>query len=149
MSKACGDLIAQSYCKNSFKLPIIITRFANIYGPGQLNFSALIPDCIRSALGLSIFKPRTNGNHYRDFLYISDVVDLYLIMAKKISENKALGGEIFNAGSNDPINIKSLIMKIFKLVMSEKSYHIFKNMRFFQNLNLLAKYYFNKWTFKK
>ena len=41
-------------------------------------------------------------------------------MAEKISENKALRGEIFNAGSNDPINIKSLIMKIFKLVMSEK-----------------------------
>ena len=56
VSKACGDLIAQSYCKNNFKLPIIITRFANIYGPGQLNFSALIPDCIRSALRIKYFQ---------------------------------------------------------------------------------------------
>ena len=149
VSKACGDLIAQSYCKNSFKLPIIITRFANIYGPGQLNFSALIPDCIRSALGYSIFKPRTNGNHYRDFLFISDVVDLYLIMAEKISDNKDLGGEIFNAGSNDPINIKSLIMKIFELVMNEKSYIDFKRNVIFPKSESLGEILFQQMDFQK
>ena len=49
-SKACADLIAKSYSTNLFKLPILITRFANIYGPGQLNFTALIPDAIRSCI---------------------------------------------------------------------------------------------------
>ena len=46
-SKACADMIAKSYASKLYKLPIIITRFANIYGPGQLNFTALIPDLIR------------------------------------------------------------------------------------------------------
>ncbi len=122
VSKACSDLIAQAYCSKPFNFPIIITRFANIYGPGQLNFSALVPDCIRSALGHSKFIPRTNGDHYRDFLYVDDVVDLYILLAKKLSKDKYLYGQVFNAGSNKPINIKLLIMRIFQLAMKKESY---------------------------
>ena len=49
-SKACADMIAKSYSSKLFRLPIIITRFANIYGPGQLNLTALIPYAIKSCL---------------------------------------------------------------------------------------------------
>ena len=49
-SKACADMIAKSYSSKLFNLPILITRFANIYGPGQLNFTALIPDVVKSCL---------------------------------------------------------------------------------------------------
>ena len=48
VSKACADMITRSYSSDLFKLPIIVTRFSNIYGPGQLHFSALIPDIVRS-----------------------------------------------------------------------------------------------------
>ena len=41
-SKACTDIIAQSYAE-SFDLPVLIPRFVNIYGPGDLNFQRLIP----------------------------------------------------------------------------------------------------------
>src|SRR3989344_8782410 len=51
-SKACTDIIAQSYSK-SFNLPILIPRFVNIYGPGDLNFQRLIPKTIKSVLGNS------------------------------------------------------------------------------------------------
>ena len=78
VSKACADMIAQSYATEIFNLPIVVTRFSNIYGPGQLNFSALFPDVIRSALGYSVFEPRGNGMQQRDYLYIDDVIDLYL-----------------------------------------------------------------------
>src|SRR3989338_6199066 len=40
-SKTCADLIAQSYA-DSYHLPVLIPRFANIYGPGDTNFSRLI-----------------------------------------------------------------------------------------------------------
>ena len=50
VSKACSDLIAKSYSDDLFGLPIIITRFANIYGPGQLNFSAIIPSLIMTGM---------------------------------------------------------------------------------------------------
>ena len=148
ISKYISEILVNCY-KNNYSIPLVIGRTCNLYGPGQLNFSALIPDCIRSALGFSTFKPRTNGNHYRDFLYISDVVDLYLIMAEKMSENKALGGEIFNAGSNNPINIKSLIMKIFELVMNEKSYIDFKRNLIFPKSESVGEILFQQMDFQK
>ena len=113
-SKACADMIAQSYTSDVHQLPIIITRFSNIYGPGQLNFSALIPDSIRSALGYSKFIPRGDGSMMRDFLYIEDVVDLYIQIAESLSKDKkTLSGQIFNAGSNDPKTVKQILEKVF------------------------------------
>ena len=95
-SKACADMIARAYSSSPSKLPIVITRFSNIYGPGQLNFSALIPDAIRSALGYSKFIPRGNGSMMRDFLFIEDVVDLYIRIAESLSKDKGnISGQIF------------------------------------------------------
>ncbi len=149
VSKACGDLIAQTYCSKKFNLPIIITRFANIYGPGQLNFSALVPDCIRSALGHSTFVPRTNGEHHRDFLFIDDVIDLYVLIAEKLSNDNSLKGQIFNAGSNDPIHIKSLIIKIFELVMQPEAFINFKRKINFPKSKIHGEILFQQMDFKK
>lgn len=113
-SKACADLISKSYASNPKKpLPIIITRFANIFGPGQMNFSALIPDCIRSSLKYSTFEPRGNGNDVRDFLYVEDVTEIYEILARNLVNDKKLSGNIFNAGTNEKFKVLDIITKIF------------------------------------
>jgi len=123
VSKACAELITRSYTSELFKLPIVITRFANIYGPGQANFSALIPDCIQSALEYSKFIPRGNGNNVRDFLYVKDVADLYALIAKKLFLHpKKYTGQIFNAGSNKPMKIKDIIKIIFTHANNKKEY---------------------------
>ena len=110
VSKACADMIAQSYATEIFNLPVVVTRFSNIYGPGQLNFSALFPDVIRSALGYSVFEPRGNGMQQRDYLYIDDVVDLYLKIGESLSNSASeLAGEIFNAGTGEPLTVKDAI----------------------------------------
>jgi len=70
-------------------------------------------------------------------------------MAEKISGSKALRGEIFNAGSNNPINIKSLIMKIFELVMSKKSYHYFRKNVTFPKSEPLGEILFQQMDFQK
>ena len=49
-SKACADMIARTYASELYKVPIIVTRFSNIYGPGQLNFTALIPAAMKSSI---------------------------------------------------------------------------------------------------
>ena len=116
-SKACADLISRSYASDIYGLPIAITRFANIYGPGQLNFSALFPDCIRSALGYSNFIPRGNGSHIRDFLYIDDVINLYSLISSKLIKDKTnIMGQVFNAGTNEPKIVKDIINIIYKKI---------------------------------
>ena len=117
VSKACADMIARSYASDVFNLPIIVTRFCNIFGPGQLNFSALIPDAIRSALGYTKFIPRGDGSQERDFMYVDDVVSLYLCIAESLALNpKKYMGEIFNAGTNTIHTVNSVIENIFDLI---------------------------------
>ena len=107
-------MIAKSYTSNLFKLPIVITRFSNIYGPGQLNFTALIPDSIRSSILNKKFIIRGNGESIRDYIYIDDIVDVYKLLSKKLYINpKKYSGEIFNAGTNTPHKTKEIIKKIF------------------------------------
>ena len=48
-SKVCTDMIAQTYAFQ-FKLPVVVTRACNIYGPCDLNFTRLIPRTIISTL---------------------------------------------------------------------------------------------------
>lgn len=114
-SKACADMICQAYTIEQFQLPIVVTRFSNIYGPGQMNFSAIVPDGIRSALGYTKFIPRSDGSMVRDFIYVEDVADLYMRIAMALAADpESLRGQIFNAGNNDPINMRSLLSKIYK-----------------------------------
>ena len=113
-SKACADMVAKSYASDLYDLPIVITRFCNIYGPGQLNFSALIPDGIKAALGYSEFVPRSDGSMIRDFIFVEDVADLYLRIGETLTNEPQLNGEVFNAGTNQPISVKEIIKKIFK-----------------------------------
>ena len=113
-SKACADMIAKSYTSKLFNLPIIITRFSNIYGPGQLNFTALIPDSIRSCILNKKFVIRGNGESIRDYIYINDIVDVYKLLSEKLYINpRKYSGEIFNAGTNIPHKTKEILKKIF------------------------------------
>lgn len=117
-SKACTDLIAQSYA-NTFKMPILIPRFVNIYGPGDLHFDRIIPKTIRS-----IFKNKRptmwGGEIRRDYLYIDDAIEAYIKLVKmnikKVSENR-----IFNFGGNNIITVRELIEKIIALSGKELS----------------------------
>jgi CDP-glucose 4,6-dehydratase len=113
-SKACADMIARSYASKLYKLPIIITRFSNIFGPGQLNFTALIPEAIRSCILNYKFLSRSNGKGIRDFIYVDDIVDVYKLLAEKLFKNpKKYSGEIFNAGTGKKYTIKYIVSKIF------------------------------------
>ena len=113
-SKACADMIAKSYASKLFNLPIVISRFSNIYGPGQLNFTALIPDAITSCLKNKVLKMRGDGESMRDFIHIDDIVDIYKILSEKLYTSPAkYSGEIFNAGTNSPKKIKDVVKTIY------------------------------------
>ena len=131
VSKACADIIAKSYSGKLFKLPIVITRFTNIYGPGQLNFSTLISDAIKSCILKKNFYVRSNGKSIRDFVYIKDIVILYKLLAEQLYLNPSkFSGQIFNAGTNKKYVIKEIIKKIFIFSKQEKKLNnIFREMQ--------------------
>jgi CDP-glucose 4,6-dehydratase len=120
-SKACTDLIAESYAE-TFNMPVLIPRFVNIYGPGDLNFNRLIPKTIKSVI--SNKSPKMwGGSVLRDYLFIDDAIEAYLMLAK-VDIGKVKGGRVFNFGSNNVINVLDLVKKIIKI--SGRSYKIDK-----------------------
>jgi CDP-glucose 4,6-dehydratase len=122
VSKACADIIARSYASSLFGLPIIVTRFCNIYGQGQLNFSALIPDSVRCALGYGEFVPRSDGTQVRDYVYVDDAVQLYAVIAESLAQNGALSGEVFNVGTNQPRSVREVVKKVFEITQQPEKY---------------------------
>lgn len=111
-SKACTDLIAQSYA-SSFNLPVLIPRFVNIYGPGDLHFTRLIPKTIKDVLS-NISPKMWGGEAVREYLFIDDAIDAYIKLAKadliSLRNNR-----VFNFGSGIRISVKDLIKKIIYL----------------------------------
>jgi CDP-glucose 4,6-dehydratase len=64
----------------------------------------------------------------RDFIFSEDVSKLYMLIAQELALNpKKLKGQIFNAGSNDPIDIKSLIIKVYTTLGNSKDLELILN----------------------
>ena len=113
VSKSCADLIANTYFY-TYGLPIAITRCGNIYGPGDFNFSRLIPDALRSLAINKTLKIRSDGTFVRDYVYIDDIVAGYIKIAE-LMKKSSLAGEAFNLSNEKPIAVIKLLSVISKL----------------------------------
>jgi CDP-glucose 4,6-dehydratase len=117
VSKAATDLIARSYWP-SFGLPVATTRFANIYGGGDLNPSRLIPELVAAALDGREPRIRSDGTPERDFLYVEDAVAAYLAIADALDGGPPAGacGEAFNAGGGRPVSVREVVDTLGRVV---------------------------------
>lgn len=103
-SKACGDMIAQSYAK-TYGLPICIVRCGNLYGGGDLNLSRLIPGTILRLLNNESPVLYTDAaNMKREFIHVSDVVNAYMILLEK-----GIAGEAYNIGTGTMYRTEEVI----------------------------------------
>jgi CDP-glucose 4,6-dehydratase len=109
-SKAAADIIARSYA-NAYGLPLAVTRFANIYGGGDLNFSRLIPEATIAVLDGRPPVIRSDGSPERDFLHVDDAVSAYLAIEAVLGQGEA-GGEAFNAGGEHPHSVREVVDQI-------------------------------------
>jgi len=114
VSKSCADLIARSYWK-SFDLPVAITRCGNLFGPGDLNESRIIPGAIARALkGLPPII-RSDGTPIRDYLFAPDAAEAYLTLAEAMVGG-AHGGEAFNFSYGLRLSAREVVDKVLVAV---------------------------------
>jgi dTDP-glucose 4,6-dehydratase len=111
-TKAGAELIANSY-RYSFKMPIIITRGNNVYGPNQYP-EKLIPRFIQLLKEDKKLTIQGDGSNVRAFLHALDVAKaLELILEKGVI------GEIYNIGSDEDkeytvLQIAQILVKLMK-----------------------------------
>lgn len=98
-SKVCVSYLCK-LAVNNYNLPIVILRPSLAYGPGQSG-PMFIPAIINKLIRNQKFK-MTLGEQKRDFIYISDLVNAYLIAGSK----KNISGEIINIGSGKSYKIR-------------------------------------------
>ncbi len=117
VSKAAADLIARSYW-HTYELPVAVTRFANLYGGGDLNFSRLIPESVSAVLDGRRPVLRSDGTPERDFLYVEDAASAYLAVAAGLDAGPARG-EAFNAGAGRPHSVREVVQLVCEVSGTE------------------------------
>ena len=108
VSKSCADLLARCYAL-TYKLPVGTTRCGNLYGGGDLNWNRLVPGTIRSVLRSEAPIIRSDGLFVRDYLYVDDAADGYMLLGQQMTENKELAGQAFNFSTEAPLTVIQVV----------------------------------------
>jgi len=118
VSKACADLLAQTYAA-TYGTPVAITRCGNFYGGGDLNFNRIIPGTIRSALRKEQPIIRSDGSYVRDYLYVEDAVSTYMHLGEQLTRRSELAGQAFNFSDESRTSVLELVRLILRLTGTE------------------------------
>jgi len=102
-----------SFFQEYYKLPTVIIRIFNSYGPGEMpgKYRNVIPNFIQKALNKEKLPITGTGEETRDFNYVGDIVNGLILAA----ENEKAVGEVLNIGSGKETKIIDLANKINKL----------------------------------
>ena len=122
VSKSSADLIAQTYAK-TYNLPIHITRFSNVFGPQDTNFSRIIPGIIESIIKNMELQIRSDGTMIREYTYIKDIV----LACIKLANHKRDFGEESTFGSKNIMSVLDVIRKTEETLGVKVNYKILNN----------------------
>ena len=113
-SKAASDLLARSYFV-TFKLPVVITRASNNYGPYQFP-EKLIPLMITNAMEDRSLPVYGDGQQVRDWLYVEDHCRGILAVL-----HQGRDGEIYNIGGNRSLPNLDVVHQVLALTGKPES----------------------------
>ena len=112
-SKAAADRLCFSYY-NTYKLPVVIVRCFNTYGPRQKGsgYAAAIPKFMRKALAGLPPVIYGDGKQTRDYMYVKDAVKAYKLVLKSY---ESVLGKAINFGTGKEVSILELAKTILEL----------------------------------
>ena len=112
-SKLSAEALCIAY-NRTYGLRSTCLRYFNVYGPRQLysRYSGVITIFTNQALRGENITIYGDGKQTRDFIHVKDVVDANLLIANC----KRAYGLVFNVGTGKETSIKSLALKIIKIV---------------------------------
>lgn len=105
VSRAAADMSLTSFYK-TYQFPVVFTRAANVYGPGQQLYR-IIPRTILYFLVGEKLQLHGGGHSVRSFIHIHDVADGTLRVARH-----APAGEVYHFSTTRNISIRSLVQMI-------------------------------------
>jgi dTDP-glucose 4,6-dehydratase len=113
-SKASSDLLALAYA-HTFKLPVVVTRCSNNYGPYQFP-EKLIPLMIANAVRDLPLPVYGDGMNVRDWIHVEDH-GRGLLAALELGEP----GQVYNFGASSERHNIDIVRQVLKLVSKPES----------------------------
>ncbi len=117
VSKSCTDLLAMTYA-HTYELPVTVARCGNIYGGGDLNWSRIVPGTIRSLWRGERPIVRSNGLFTRDYIFVEDVVDAYLMLAEQ-TDAVGVRGQAFNFSPESRVTVLEILRAVQRVMGRE------------------------------
>ena len=105
VSRAACDLHLKSFF-NAYNLPVVFTRAANVYGPGQQLYRIIPRTILYARLGKKLFL-HGGGSSERSFIHMDDVSDA----TYRVALNGTVG-ETYHISTLQTISIRDLVRKI-------------------------------------
>mmetsp|Transcript_16266 Transcript_16266/g.23923 ORF Transcript_16266/g.23923 Transcript_16266/m.23923 type:complete len:378 (+) Transcript_16266:226-1359(+) len=108
-TKAGAEFLVKSYYR-SFKLPVLITRGNNVYGPHQFP-EKLIPKFTNQLMKDMPLTIHGDGSNTRNFLFVKDVANAFDVILHKGSP-----GHVYNIGGDNEvanITVAKTLLKFF------------------------------------
>src|SRR5262245_13155934 len=113
-SKAGSDLLVLSFF-TTYKLPVVVTRASNNYGPYQFP-EKLIPLMISNALENRTLPIYGDGMQVRDWLYVDDHCRAILAVL-----DKGRTGEVYNIGGSCSLPNREVVQRILAATAKPES----------------------------
>lgn len=109
VSRAACDMSLSSFWQ-AHEFPVVFTRSANVYGPGQQLYR-VIPRAMLCGLLGRTFPMHGDGSSVRSFVYIDDVVDATARIMRQ-----APAGETYHISTRDTISIGDLVSRVCQIL---------------------------------
>ena len=110
VSKSAADIITQSYFA-TYGLPVAVARCGNIFGGGDLNWSRIVPGSVRAVLRNEPLVIRSDGTFLRDYIFVDDVVDAYLLLGEALDDPE-LAGIALNFSMEQPMTVLAMFAAV-------------------------------------
>ncbi len=111
VSKAAADLLARSYARH-FEMPIVLTRCANLYGPGDLNPDRLIPGVCMALVRGEPVRLRSRGLMSREWLHVDDAAEATLFLLDRAGD---LPHPVYNVGTGECATVRSVVDDLLRV----------------------------------
>jgi dTDP-glucose 4,6-dehydratase len=105
VSRAAADMSLKAYFAN-YRFPVVFTRAANVYGPGQQLYR-IVPRTILAAMGGTRLRLDGGGKSVRVFIHMKDVCDATLRIAER-----GRPGEAYHISGYELVSIRTLVETI-------------------------------------
>ncbi|MHC4994489.1 MAG: NAD-dependent epimerase/dehydratase family protein [Planctomycetota bacterium] len=113
-TKALDEYMALAY-HQQLGLPVVIVRFFNTVGPGQLGkYGMVLPRFVQAALDGRDIEIYGDGEQSRCFCHVEDIVGAIT----RLMDDPACRGRVFNIGSDEEVTIKELADRVIELAGS-------------------------------